>query len=508
MPVARKTFESGGIIDSKYRIVRPIGEGGMGEVYEARHVKIGYAVAIKTLRSEYIADDTAIERLHREAQLAGSIGHDHICPVTDMGRHNDIPYLVMPLLAGDTLQDVLASGKLPVTHLMDVIDQVLSALSVAHRMHIVHRDLKPGNVFITTVGKQSIFVKLLDFGISKVLNSETTTLTRHGAVPGTLHYMSPEQAMGAKEIDHRIDLYAVGVILYRALTGGLPFDGESGNEILYRISSCPFVPPRQVNPDIPRALERVVLKAMARDPVKRYQNAEQMRNALNGIDTGDFGRINALIGGDIPLTRSDTESRPEPMTAFGSEPVTVPRLWFLKEKRAMGLTIGMLVFLIAGFVYAFFTVTEPSGTEAVRPVPLSFESRNSDAVEAISENADTGDATGNAESASSTDHSPITNEAFGSREYPPNPERRRFQEGDIKGNFQSNIEQSDTASGDSVGNASEKLKRKSKTRTILKKLQREDMKAAELSESVPERPNSIKGPLGTEISLEYEHGQQ
>ena len=277
-------FNSGTIIDGKYRLVDCIGKGGMGEVYEASHVEIGLPVAIKTLRPEQCSDAEAISRLCQEARLAGTIGHDHICQVTDIGWHHGIPYLVMPLLRGKTLSQLLREGGVDASDLVDILCQILSALSIAHDRNVIHRDLKPSNIFITRVGKQDNFAKLLDFGISKLLVSDADTpTTRTGAVPGTTHYMSPEQAMGAKDIDHRVDIYAVGVILYRGLTGVYPFDGDTNNEILHKIASASFVPPRKIDPSIPRELEQIVLKGMSRDPLKRFRTAKEMRQALEAI---------------------------------------------------------------------------------------------------------------------------------------------------------------------------------------------------------------------------------
>jgi serine/threonine protein kinase len=361
-------FELNSIIGNKYRIIKPIGKGGMSEVYEACHIEIDRPVAIKTLLPEKAHQETAISRFYREARLAGSVGHDHICPVTDIGLHNDVPYLVMPLLQGDTLAWHLESGRLTVSRLLDILSQVLSALSAAHQQKIIHRDLKPHNIFITEVGKQSDFVKLLDFGISKKLNADTTgQITCRGAIPGTIHYMSPEQAMGAREIDHRIDIYAVGVILYRGIIGRLPFDGSTGNEILYRISSAAFVPPRRINPNIPKALERVILKAMARDPLKRYQDADQMRLALETVHLENYKPTvtsrrfdrNVSLNGEAQhsWTVSDTKQEIQ---------CTLPqRKRFSGGVRAILLSGIVLVLIIVASGYSVYNNAIPNESAAV-----------------------------------------------------------------------------------------------------------------------------------------------
>jgi serine/threonine protein kinase len=186
-------MQPGSILDGKYRIDKQIGAGGMGAVHIATHVQIGRKVAIKTLHPIYAGDQQTVERFHREAQMAGSIGHDNICEVTDLGTAADGSlYLVMPLLSGMALSDLLARPDRPdIPRIADIAAQTLSALQAAHDAHIVHRDLKPDNIFITKVGDRDDFVKLLDFGISKLMDSEEVTrLTQTGTVLGTPFYMA------------------------------------------------------------------------------------------------------------------------------------------------------------------------------------------------------------------------------------------------------------------------------------------------------------------------------
>ena len=227
------SLDAGKIID-KFRIDHLIGHGGMGEVYEATHLEIGRKVAIKRLNPDCIADKKIVERFFFEAQAAGSIGHDNICHVEDVGIAANAPFLVMPLLKGETLSNCLKRERsLPLFRAVDIACQTLSALDSTHnhaQLSIVHRDLKPDNIFLTTIGKQTDFVKLLDFGIAKIRaqkpgQQKNGNLTDTKAPIGTGPYMAPEQAKGLSDIDHRVDLYAMGVILYEMLTGVLPFRG-------------------------------------------------------------------------------------------------------------------------------------------------------------------------------------------------------------------------------------------------------------------------------------------
>ncbi len=279
------------LIDGKYRIERFLGSGSMGEVYEAIQVSIGRRVAVKLLQRHFAHDRNIVERFHREARAAASIGQDNICEVTDFGFAEDgAPYLVMPLLKGSSFHDLLDNECLRVGRVIDIVCQTLQALQAAHLAGIVHRDLKPANVFVTQIGDRSDFVKLLDFGISKFTHmGDDLHLTIPGEVVGTPFYMSPEQATGSRSIDHRTDLYSVGVMLYEAITGRLPYDGESHNEVLHKIATMPFTAPRVINPDIPKPLERVILTALERDPGHRYDSAESMRRALEQATALDSG---------------------------------------------------------------------------------------------------------------------------------------------------------------------------------------------------------------------------
>jgi eukaryotic-like serine/threonine-protein kinase len=377
----KNQIDSGTVLDGKYRIEKQVGAGGMGAVYMATHIAIGRRVAIKTLHVEFSGDAQVVARFHREAQLAGSIGHDNICEVTDIGRlESGAPYLVMPLLQGRPLADILeGSEALSLDRVADIGCQTLSALEAAHAAGIVHRDLKPDNIFVTKMGDRQDFVKLLDFGISKVLEQdEVTALTMTGTVLGTPFYMAPEQAKGAKNLDHRVDIYAMGVILYEALTGRRPFEGDTYNEIMFKIIAEPFAAPTALNPSVPLPVEQVIFKAMSREAADRFATAAEMRRALEaaalGLEVDFSARISAAptiahtsgTHGRTPMSAAYTPAAPGPSTSIrpGS-----------KRGLAIGVALGAAALVAAGAIG--FIITRGGPPEAppispaiVAPVPV------------------------------------------------------------------------------------------------------------------------------------------
>ena len=271
------------VIDGKYRIVRLIGEGGMGAVYEGLHTLIHRRVAIKVLHAGVVERAEAAMRFEREAQAAGRIGSPHIVEVLDLGSlPSGARYMVMEFLEGESLGSRIERGVLSPLDLFPIAAQLLDGLIAAHGTGIVHRDLKPDNVYLQQ-RPSGDFVKLLDFGISKfgVLNDDSgLSMTRTGAVMGTPFYMAPEQARGSKQVDHRADLYAVGVILYECLTGQVPFRASSFNELMFKIALEDPRPLRSLAPHVDETLAQIVTKAMSREPAQRYATAVELRQAL------------------------------------------------------------------------------------------------------------------------------------------------------------------------------------------------------------------------------------
>jgi serine/threonine-protein kinase len=277
----------GQTLDGRYRIVRPIGKGGMGTVYLAEHVRLRSQVAVKTLLPELCGSADVVERFHREAVAAASIGSDHIAHVTDMGTLEGAGhYIVMEYLEGaDLAWTVAKDGPLDVRRVLRVALQLCEALSAVHAAGIVHRDLKPENLFLVARGGQPDFLKILDFGICKFREAldSMRRVTASGVALGTPQYMPPEQIEGRADIDARADIYAVGAILFFALAGMPPFDAPSVPGVFRRI--CLNDPPdlRALRLDVPVALCAVIGRALAKTPEERYSSALELRAALGAV---------------------------------------------------------------------------------------------------------------------------------------------------------------------------------------------------------------------------------
>ncbi len=280
--VSSTTPESylGRVVAGRYALERLLGRGGMGLVFEARHVAVGRRVAVKILRPEYARSDEAVARFHREAKAAASVGSPHIVEVIDFGYSEDGgAYLAMELLEGEDLAALLRrKGALEPARAVAIVRQVAEALAAAHGRGIVHRDLKSGNVFVSRGDR----VKVLDFGVSKVLDpgDNGSFDTAQGAMIGTAHYMAPEQASDGRGVDARADLYSLGCILFEMLTGELPFVGATPVEVLYKhVHEAPRRP-SAVRPGVPRALDALVLKLLAKDRESRPADARAVLAAL------------------------------------------------------------------------------------------------------------------------------------------------------------------------------------------------------------------------------------
>jgi tRNA A-37 threonylcarbamoyl transferase component Bud32 len=276
----------GTVLAERYAIIRKIGEGGMGAVYEARHAVIGKRVAVKVLLEKFLENRELVARLLQEARLASSIGHENIVDVTDYGTTNDgRAFVVMEFLDGEALaQLVMRDAPLPVERSLGILRQVCSALAAAHAKGIVHRDVKPENIYLVRRGELD-FVKVVDFGVSKAVHSreegaDLQRLTRTGTVLGTPLYMSPEQARGGDDVDHRADIWGAGLMLYECLTGEVPFRANNYLGVISQVLTQETVSPSQLRPElgIPAAVDRVV---------KRYQQMAEFEHDLERLLAGD-----------------------------------------------------------------------------------------------------------------------------------------------------------------------------------------------------------------------------
>jgi serine/threonine-protein kinase len=286
----------GRILDKKYRLVRLIGEGGMGSVWEAEHVMISRRAAVKVMHARSGDQrNEAMRRFFLEAQAASAIGHPNIIEIYDVGVEDDsTAFIVMELLSGASLETLLLDrGPIPAPRAVGIILQVLSALNAAHKKGIIHRDIKPENIFLAVDARMREEVKLLDFGVAKIVQTEgeAVRITQTGSAMGTPCYMSPEQARGERQVDARIDIWAIGVILYEVMSGRLPFHGESYNEVIGKILLETPPPLAALVPGVSPELVAVVEKAMAKDRNARFKNVGEMIRALMPIYDA--------IGGDL-----------------------------------------------------------------------------------------------------------------------------------------------------------------------------------------------------------------
>ncbi|MBS1117556.1 MAG: serine/threonine protein kinase with repeat, partial [candidate division NC10 bacterium] len=287
-----------------------LGEGGMGVVYRAEDLRLGRQVALKFLPADLARDRQALDRLQREARAASALNHPHICTIHDIDEQEGQPFIVMELLEGQTLKERLLERPLPAPETLDVALQLADALDAAHAQGIIHRDLKPANIFVTTRG----IAKLLDFGLAKLAEARTGSsdaptaaaewVTGAGVTLGTIGYMSPEQVRG-EALDARTDLFSLGVVLYEMATGTAPFRGATSGVVLAEILTKAPISPARLNPRLPEAMERIIIKALEKDREVRYQSARDLLVDLTRLKReGESGRALALGTAASPRVQS------------------------------------------------------------------------------------------------------------------------------------------------------------------------------------------------------------
>ena len=264
----------GRTIANRYEIISKTGVGGMATVYVARDKVLNRDVAVKVLKDEFTTDDEFVKRFNSEAQAAASLTHANIVSIYDVGNEDGIYYIVMELVRGKTLKQIInEEGALPWKWSVNIAGQIASALEMAHKNNIVHRDIKPHNIIITEDG----VAKVTDFGIAKAVSN--STITAFGTTIGSVHYFSPEQAKGGYT-DAKSDIYSLGVVMYEMLTGKVPFDADTSVSVALKHMQEDPVPPMEINPNIPKAVNDIILKAMQKEPMARYQTATAMLRDL------------------------------------------------------------------------------------------------------------------------------------------------------------------------------------------------------------------------------------
>ena len=299
----------GALLRDRYRVLRKLGAGGMGVVYEGEHVRIRKRVAIKCLHAQFAKNRDVLARFHREALAATAIGNEHIVEVTDLDHLADgTVFLVLEYLDGRDLgHDLDERGHLPVARAVHILSQMCEALAIAHDKGIIHRDIKPDNVFLVTRGGDPDFVKILDFGISKFRDVEEDGahgVTDTGSMLGTPLYMAPEQFSDTKTVDRRADIYALGGILFRALTGRTAYRGKTLSALIGEVMHGAPPDLRAHRPDLPEELARVVHRMLARKPEERFDDCDAVRIALRPF--AGFAERSALLHDSLAESRDDS----------------------------------------------------------------------------------------------------------------------------------------------------------------------------------------------------------
>jgi len=296
------------VLSGRYELLEKIGDGGMAVVYKGKDKLLNRFIAVKILRPEFTKDATFVENFKRESQAAAGLSHPNIVGVYDVGREGNINYIVMELIEGDTLNKIIErEAPMDYRKVIDISKQVAQALRVAHKNKIIHRDVKPHNIMITEDG----VVKLADFGIARAVND--ATLSTGSKIVGSVHYFSPEQARG-NYVDERSDIYSLGIVMYEMLTGKVPFDGDNPVTVALKHINEEIVPPIELEPGIPPALDRCVMKATSKYQTNRYANADELIQELENISF-----VTTVTDGTIFESSEVTEKRKKRREEYEAE---------------------------------------------------------------------------------------------------------------------------------------------------------------------------------------------
>lgn len=373
----------GELIAGKLRVEKVLGAGGMGVVLAARHQDLGERVAVKMLRLPTGMDKRAVERLRREARAAAKLRGEHVVRVMDVGAlENGAPYIVMEYVAGRTVAQAReASGRIPIATAVDWVLQACEALAEAHGQNIVHRDIKPSNLLLTMRPDGSPLIKLLDFGIAKSLAIAPTTLTETGGFLGSPLYASPEQARDARVVDHRTDIWSLGVVLYELVTGKLPFPSYTATAALASVVADPPIDPRTVVAEIPLLLEDALLRCLEKEPQRRFDNVADLARALepHGSEAarGATERVERILNQVGKMTSDPTPELDSESTLSGDQdadsqspasPETAPRG---ARRWTRWWPLAAILALTAGLTAARGRAPSKPAERPTAPIPLT-----------------------------------------------------------------------------------------------------------------------------------------
>jgi serine/threonine protein kinase len=346
----------GRVLGNRYELIEKLGEGGMATVYKARCQILNRFVSVKILKKEYSSDAEFLKKFRREATAVASLSDNNIVNVYDVGADGDINYIVMEYVEGKSLKEILNErGKLSTDQALAVGIQIGKALEHAHKNNIVHRDIKPHNVLVTNDG----VVKVTDFGIAK--SSDSVTITNSSKVLGSAHYFSPEQAKG-NVVDNRTDIYSLGIVLYELVTGRVPFDAESPVSVALKHIQEPVVPPIQLNENIPDAMNKLILKAIEKEPFRRYQNVSDMVADMKAIQqnkdlrivANDFEQDETRVLDVNEVNSKLSQKTPETPIAPVEKRVSKPNKKMDKNRKKIIMVAILVLLAVVGAVSGYF----------------------------------------------------------------------------------------------------------------------------------------------------------